>query len=201
MPLERAWVVPQVVWAGYQGITRVKWTVIARLIEIQMWHPTASSVGGLRKGTMTSVSTSVWKKVAQPALALMSDSSVPPHMSLVPFKLLPQCWSSEQVSPSKSMNGPFKRICPGLQKPSISLSPNPHWFLQPEVMGTSLPGQGFGVGLGPLPPKVQTPQQRYLSIFIYHMWVGPVHSSSPPVLPVLMWLLLYILSCRTSIHL
>ena len=32
-----------------------------------------------------------------PLLILMPDTSVPPFMLLVPFKLLPWCWSSEGV--------------------------------------------------------------------------------------------------------
>ena len=47
---------------------------------------------------------------------------------------------------TKSVCGPPKK-CLGLQKPSVSLSLNTHWFLQPEVMGTSLPGTG-ALGLG-----------------------------------------------------
>ena len=71
---------------------------------------------------------------------------------MVSFKLLPQCWNSEQLRLSKSMYRPFKRL--GLLKPSISLSYNPSWFLQPEVFGTSLPGlepwaKDSGVGLDP----------------------------------------------------
>ena len=48
-----------------------------------------------------------------PALALMPDS--PPCMSLVPFKLLPWCWSSVGVSLSKYVCGFFKGNCLGLQ--------------------------------------------------------------------------------------
>ena len=48
-----------------------------------------------------------------PALTLMPDTSGPPCMLLVPFKLLPWCWSSEGVSLSKSVYGLFKRICLG----------------------------------------------------------------------------------------
>ena len=51
-----------------------------------------------------------------PALTLMPDTSVPPAMSLVPFKLLPQCWGSERVGLSKSMCGFLKRNCLGLKK-------------------------------------------------------------------------------------
>ena len=51
-----------------------------------------------------------------PALTLMPHTSVPPHMPLVPFKLLPWCWSSGAVSLSKFMCGFFKGNCLGLQK-------------------------------------------------------------------------------------
>ena len=52
-------------------------------------------LGGLIKQTMAFASTSVWKNTTPPILVLMPDDSVPPHVSLVPFKLLPQHWSSE----------------------------------------------------------------------------------------------------------
>ena len=66
-------------------------TVSARLMESKIWHQLAGSVavgGGLEKGQ--------W-----PLLALMPDTSVPPYMPLVPFKVLPWGWSSEGVSLSR----------------------------------------------------------------------------------------------------
>ena len=61
---------------------------------------------------------------------------------------------------------------------------NPHWFLQPEVVGTYLPGTGtlgwgawYGVGLF-------TPDVSLLSFYPSHVVVGPAHSASVPVLPV-----------------
>ena len=45
------------------------------------------------------------------SLALMPDTSVLPYVPLVPFKLLPWCWSSMGVSLSKSVCGPFRRNC------------------------------------------------------------------------------------------
>ena len=51
-----------------------------------------------------------------PALALMLDYSVPSHMSLMPFSLLPLHWSSEEASLSKSVCGCFKRNCQGVQQ-------------------------------------------------------------------------------------
>ena len=72
------------VWS--QGIPRAWYIVGARLMMTQIWHLPAGSVGGgLSKGTMASDSTSIWEKVAPPALSLKTDSSVPPVMSLAPF--------------------------------------------------------------------------------------------------------------------
>ena len=71
-----------------------------------------------------------------PALSLLLDISVPPCMPLVPFKLLPWCWNSEGVSLSESMHVPFKGNYLGIHRLS------PHWFLQPEVMRTHIPGTG-----------------------------------------------------------
>ena len=61
------------------GIFKAGQTVLARLMEPQMWHQLAGSVGkGLKKGQ--------W-----PLLALMTDTSVSPYEPLVPFKLPPWC--------------------------------------------------------------------------------------------------------------
>ena len=99
-----------------------------------------------------------------PAPALMPHTSVPPCTPLVPFKLLPCCWSSEGVSLSKSVCGFFRSNCLGLQKflpltqsllvfaaTSYGVLSSWHWGL---VWGWdfSLP--------------------RYPSwIFIHHMWI------------------------------
>ena len=45
----------------------------------------------------------------------MLETSVPSHMPLVPFKLLPHSCSAG-MSLSKSMCGPFKRNCLGIQQ-------------------------------------------------------------------------------------
>ena len=71
------------------GISKAGQTVLARLMESQIWHKLPCSVGeGLAKGQ--------W-----PLLDFMADTSVSPCVPLVPFKLLPQCWSSEGVSLSR----------------------------------------------------------------------------------------------------
>ena len=90
---------------GSQEISRVGETLSARLMETQIWCLPASSVGGrgYRAGQQRnngSASTAVWEKASPPALALRPDGSVTPHMSQMPFELLPKYWSSEGVSPS-----------------------------------------------------------------------------------------------------
>ena len=98
----------------------------------------------------------------------MPDTSGSPCMPLVPFKLLPQCWSSEGMSLSKYMCGPFADTA--WDSSSSFYQFKLCWFLQPEVMESYLPGTGtlgwgFRVGLG-------TSLQRYPSqIFIHHTWV------------------------------
>lgn len=75
-----------------------------------MWCLPAGSVEWeLRKERMAFDSTSSWEKAVLSPLILIPHNSVPPCMSLLPFDLLPQCLSSEQVNPSKPMCGPFKR--------------------------------------------------------------------------------------------
>ena len=93
-----------------------------------------------------------------PALALMP--SVLPHMPLVPFKLLPQCWSSEGLSLSKF-------VCRSLRvtawdSRSFFHQLNPCLFLHPEVVRTYLPGMEPcvgepGVGLGLFITKISLP--------------------------------------------
>ena len=71
------------------GISKVCQTMLAWLMESQIWHQLAGSVGeGLEKRQ-------------RPLLALSPDSSVPPCMPLVTFKPLSWCWSSEGVSLSR----------------------------------------------------------------------------------------------------
>ena len=128
--------------------------------------------GCLRKGTMAYASTLVWWKAAPPALALIPDNLIPPNMSQVSFKY----WSSEGVSPSKSLHRPLKRKCLGLQKPSVPLSHIPHWFLQPTVMGTSLPCTGTMAGglvedWDSLFLRKDLHSQGILQIFTCHRWV------------------------------
>ena len=121
-----------------------------------------------------------------PALALMPDTLVFPCMPLVPFKLLPQCWSSEGVSLSKSLYGFFKRNCLGLQKflpltqsllvfVARSFGDLPFWHWNP------------GLGLVLFAPKISFSSfypQHSCRISLSHVSTPP--STSPCLLPVWM---------------
>lgn len=68
------------------------------------------------------------------ALALKSDNLVPPRMSLAPLGQLPQCRSSERVSPSPELSlraGSLRRI--SATPTAVSLSHDLYWFSQAEV--------------------------------------------------------------------
>ena len=85
----------QLGWAHKLGgaksleICKASRTVLARLIESQIWHQLASSVALLGNGL---------EKGQRPLLALMPDASVSSSMPVMPFKLLPQCCISQGVS-------------------------------------------------------------------------------------------------------
>ena len=78
---------------------------------------------------------------------MMPDPSVPPHIvgvvdwkasPLVPFNLLPWCWSSEGMNLSKFV-GSLRGTA--WDSRSFFYLHNAHWFL-PEVIGTYSPGSG-----------------------------------------------------------
>ena len=126
--------------AGSQGITRVEWEVLARLIQSHIWYPPAAA--GLVGGWVTNKQRHL--------LALLSrercpcsphpDNSVPPWMSLELFELLfPSLEPRVSVCEWESLFGLFKSQM-GLQQPSSLSRSNPHWFSQPDVLGTPLPG-------------------------------------------------------------
>ena len=109
-------------------------------------------------------------EMCPPAVALMPDMLVPPHMPLVPLKLLPQSWNSEGMSLSKSMREFFKRNCLGTLQ-----------FLPPTQSPLAFAARSYGdlsschwnpglggpvVGLGPLTPKIYPSQS-----FIHHIWM------------------------------
>ena len=197
--------------AGLQGIT--EW---GKQCEPGCWSlrygaclPTVR--GGLIKGTMASASASVWQKAAShttpPPLGVMLENSVPPGMSLVPFKLLLPRWSSEGVSLRNFMYVPFRRNYLGLlQKPpspsasvliSVGFYSQKLWgltFLAPKPWP-----RGDCAGLGPH-SSGGPPQPRYPSHFLSTTYRYGTSLFSLPLLPVSMWLLC-ISSCRTSIQL
>ena len=66
---------------------------------------------------------------------------LPPAHSRCPSSHLPSAWvQREWVWVGESVCGSFKRNCLGLQHFFHWL--NPHWFLQPEIVGLYLPGTG-----------------------------------------------------------
>ena len=153
-----------------------------------MWHASASSVALRGKGSEEGQ----WpclpfclRESCPPGLALMSDTSVPLHMAMVPLKLPPWCWSSEGLSLSKSVCRLFKRNCLGFQQ-FVSLTQSPlvfadriygdlsswHWIPGPRSLVL-----GWGSSLLRYPP---------LNFYPPHMDVGPASSVSLPLLPVWM---------------
>ena len=81
--------------------------------------PPASSVALSREGSEKGhwpLPVVLSGKKLSTAPALMSDTSVSPCMPLVPFKLLPWCWSSEGVSLSECVCGFFERNYLGLEQ-------------------------------------------------------------------------------------
>ena len=104
--------------AELQGITRVRKTVLARLMESQIQHPSAGSVAlwwRVQKRNNGLYPSFCLEESCPPALILMPGTSVPLQMPLVPYKLLPHCWSSEAVSLSKFTCGYVERNCLGIQ--------------------------------------------------------------------------------------
>ena len=109
-----------------------------------------------------------------PALTLMPDfrelNSVPPRTSVVPYKLLSQCWSSNRASPSKCVCGPIKRNC-------LEFAATPSGFHCQKLWGLLFPARepctgGTGVGLGPLTPQGGTSAAEIsLPILNHHMWI------------------------------
>ena len=128
------------------------------------------SVGrGLRKGQCPMSTFLPDRKLSPSCLLDMVDTPVPPCRPLVPFKLLPQCWSSEKVNLSKSVYRFFKRNCLGLLK----FLPLPQSLMV--FAGRSygdLPSWHWNPGLGRLVWDWDSSLLRYPSrIFIHHMWM------------------------------
>ena len=141
---------------------------------------TVSQVDGVKTCQLCGCLPFCLRESCPPALALMSDTSVPPCMPRVPFNLPPWCWSSEGVCQSKFMCG----LRTAWDSRSFFQLLYPHWFLQPEAWGLTflalVPwGGGPVMGLGLLTPEIILP-----SFYPPHVYVGPAHSASFPLLPV-----------------
>ena len=110
-------------------ISKARQTVPARLMESQIWCScVACVVGRAQKRNKGLCQHFCQGESCPPALTLMPDNSVLPYMSQVPFSLLPLCWSTEGVSPSKSLYGCFKRNCLGFQQLLSSIASVPDEF-------------------------------------------------------------------------
>ena len=176
-------------------------------MKTQIWCLTTSSVGvgGSQKRNNGPSNIFVCEKAA-------SISSLPDArhlnsslLSLVPFKLLPQHWSSEGILVSPCMH-PLGEIP---RTPEVLCFTQPQSLLAFTARNCRdfsswhwTPGVGDLLeGWTPCSSQEKTPLPRQPSQFLPpHVSVALAHSMSPPLLPALMWLLLYILSCRTSIQ-
>ena len=74
------------------GISKAGQTLLARLMESQIWHQPVGSVALLGDDL---------EKGQWPLLSFMPETSVLLCIPLMPFKLLPWCWSSEGMSLSR----------------------------------------------------------------------------------------------------
>ena len=124
-----------------------------------------------------------------PALALIPDTSMPPCMPQVPFKLLPWCWSSEGVSLNKFLCGFVKGNCLGLHpfllptQPLLVFAARSYgdissWHWNPWL-------EGLVWGWNSLLPRYPSRS------FIYHtwMWDQPVPCLFPSYQSGWMWFL------------
>ena len=154
----------QLGWAGKlggaesQGISKTGQTVLARLMESQIWHQLAGSMGGaFRKGTIASAHLDA-RHFSFPLCVICAFRAATPVLELRGSK-------SEWVSLCVES---FRGSAWGSR--SFFHQLNSCWFLQPEIVGTYLPGPGtlgwgFCCGVG-------TPCSR---IFIHHMSVWDQH--------------------------
>ena len=121
------------------------------------------------------------------------------YLHICPWYLLScaQRWSSEPMSPSKSVCGPIKRnIC--VSSHPQSYHHKTHEFLQPEVLGTSFPGTGalgwgawYGAGITWFFKRFLW-NQDIPPIFIHHTWMWD--QPSPYLCPF------YSLSVASSVY-
>ena len=134
-----------------------------------------------------------------PVLTLIANNSVLPCMSLVTFKLLPQCWSSEWVSLSNSMCEPFNRNIWGSRSLCL-IQPQSLLVLTARSCGASPPSTtlGWEFWCGAKSPLVF--KQGSLLFKRNSKQCGTSPSVSLALLPVSLWLP-YTLSFRTHVQL
>ena len=156
-------------------------------MESHIWLRPAGSVALWKegsKGAQWLLPAFCLEESCPPALALMPDTIVPPCMTLVPCRLLPWwCWSSKEVCLNKPGMGhlrgtarEFSNFFQWLQS---------CWFLQPEVMGASLPSIGT-LGWGAL-CRTRTSHSQNIPPNFYpppNISMGPTCSMSLCLLPV-----------------
>ena len=178
-------------WGGVEslGISKVGQTVLARLMESQIWHQLADSVGGgFRKGQ-------------RPLLTLMPDPSAFPCIPLAPFTLPPGTGAQRKwVWVGESMCRFFKRIGLGFQQ-FLPLTQFPGVFCSQKLWGLTFLALeswavGPGVGLGFLAPKIS------LQNLFHHMWMwGQLILHPHPSFQSGWTWFLQSHNCQTSIHL
>ena len=155
IPMEK-----QLEWASKLGGELVGRSVLARLVESQIWHQVAGSVALCEKGL---------GKGQWPLLAPMPDTSFSSSMPLVPFQQLSSAGAQrEWVWVGESECGFFKWNCLELQK-FLPPAQSP-LVVQLEVVGTYLPSTGTLVW-----SWVYSLLRRPSQIFIHHMWVWDQH--------------------------
>ena len=167
-------------------ISKVDQTVLVRLMESHLWHHPADSVEcvGSDRGHWP-LSAFLSGRKLSPGSLLMPDTSFPPCVPLVSFKLLHWCWSSEGVSLSKSVHESLKRNCLGLNK---FLSLTQFLLVFAARSYGDLSTWHWNPGLGAQVWDWHSSLPRYpTQIFIHHRWVwGPPVPCLHPPLPVWM---------------
>ena len=159
-------------------------------MEPQIRIPPAGSValwgGGTQKSNNGLCPPLVGRKLF-PSSCLDVRHFSSPYIPLVPFKLLPECCSSEEVSLSKSVYRFFKRNC---WDPRSFF----HWFNSTGFCSQNLWGFVF-LALGPCAGgpcvwiELLTLEISLPNVYLPYVDVEPAHPTSPPLL--LVWMDLF----------
>ena len=154
-------------------------------METQVWCPAVSSVewgGGAEKEQWHLQQFCLAESCPTPES--LPYNKVPPHLSLVPFKLLPQHWSSEGVG---LCIGPWEELLGILEALHLIQPQSLLVFIARSYGDLSFllwnPGLGYLVwAVSPRCSEVP-PQPRYLSLLILnyhtHVWDQPVMHLCP----------------------